>query len=212
MPGFYWNIKDFTPNENKYPTNYIASSEGKIFEVRKSDLGMICVETNRIPSLDLIREGFHYPHRIIPSWVISQTLAFFQNYCHEDDPIEVMVKLLYSPTDDEYRLICPEQYVSDTYISVPDIIEYDRIRYIEVLDIHSHNVMDAFFSPTDNADEVQFRMYGVIGKVNTQPEMKLRVGVGGKFIALNLLKVFESDTLVTNGDYPSEWDNAVHRI
>ncbi|MDB9322363.1 hypothetical protein PN483_10530 [Nodularia spumigena CS-591/04] len=47
-----------------------------------------------------------------------------------------------------------------------------------IVEIHSHGSLPAFFSTTDNADESGFRIYGVLGKVNTlQPEIKLRVGL-----------------------------------
>ncbi|HNT74362.1 MAG TPA: hypothetical protein PKH77_04990 [Anaerolineae bacterium] len=50
-----------------------------------------------------------------------------------------------------------------------------------VMDVHSHCQMAAFFSGTDNADEQGFRIYGVIGRIFTQPEIRLRVGVYGDF-------------------------------
>lgn len=47
-----------------------------------------------------------------------------------------------------------------------------------VVEIHSHASMAAFFSSTDNTDETGFRIYGVLGRVNTtQPEIQMRVGL-----------------------------------
>jgi len=50
-----------------------------------------------------------------------------------------------------------------------------------ILDLHSHCELGAFFSGTDNADEQGFRIYGVIGRIFTRPEIRLRVGVYGDF-------------------------------
>ena len=50
-----------------------------------------------------------------------------------------------------------------------------------VAEIHSHQEMSSFFSVTDNKDEQGFRFYGVIGKIFTRPELRLRLGVYGDF-------------------------------
>lgn len=57
-------------------------------------------------------------------------------------------------------------------------------------DLHSHGKMPAFFSQTDNADEGGARLYAVIGKVDTEPEMLLRVGVYGYWMSLPITAVF----------------------
>ena len=54
---------------------------------------------------------------------------------------------------------------------------YERV----VIEIHSHHAMPARFSGTDDADETGFRVYGVIGRLPEQPEIRLRVGVYGYF-------------------------------
>lgn len=50
-----------------------------------------------------------------------------------------------------------------------------------VMDIHSHCQMRAFFSGTDNQDEQGFRLYAVLGRIFSHPEIALRVGVYGDF-------------------------------
>ena len=59
-------------------------------------------------------------------------------------------------------------------------------------DLHSHGNMAAFFSATDNADEQGARLYGVIGKLDSEPEMRLRVGVYGYWLPLPLTALFVS--------------------
>ena len=59
-----------------------------------------------------------------------------------------------------------------------------------ICDLHSHGNMRAFFSQTDNADEQGARLYAVIGRVDSAPEMRLRVGVYGHWLALPLTAVF----------------------
>lgn len=48
-----------------------------------------------------------------------------------------------------------------------------------VCDLHSHHHMAAFFSDTDNRDEVGFRFYAVLGRIFEDPQIAVRVGVYG---------------------------------
>mgnify|MGYP001308347909 CR=1 FL=1 len=57
-------------------------------------------------------------------------------------------------------------------------------------DLHSHGAMAAFFSATDNADEQGARLYGVIGRLDGEPEIRLRVGVYGYWQPLPVTAVF----------------------
>jgi PRTRC genetic system protein A len=59
-----------------------------------------------------------------------------------------------------------------------------------VCDLHSHGNMPAFFSQTDNADEQGIRLYAVMGRLDTVPEIRLRVGVCGYWLPLPLTAVF----------------------
>ena len=59
-------------------------------------------------------------------------------------------------------------------------------------DLHSHGNMSAFFSQTDNADEQGIRLYAVMGRLDSNPEMRLRVGVYGYWQPLPVTAVFTS--------------------
>ncbi|MCA9947692.1 MAG: Mov34/MPN/PAD-1 family protein, partial [Anaerolineales bacterium] len=59
-------------------------------------------------------------------------------------------------------------------------------------DLHSHGHMSAFFSQTDDADEQSARLFAVIGKLDTEPEIRLRVGVYGYWQPLPVTAVFTS--------------------
>lgn len=60
-----------------------------------------------------------------------------------------------------------------------------------VLEMHSHGHMGAWFSPTDNVDETGLKLYGVVGKLNATPIVKLRIGVYGYFRELFWSEVFD---------------------
>jgi PRTRC genetic system protein A len=50
-----------------------------------------------------------------------------------------------------------------------------------VMEVHSHHTMHAYFSATDDRDETARRVYGVLGRLDTEaPEIALRVPTGCK--------------------------------
>jgi PRTRC genetic system protein A len=60
-----------------------------------------------------------------------------------------------------------------------------------VVDLHSHHGMDAFFSSTDVRDEQGRRIYAVIGKIFTRPQIRVRVGVYGHYLPVRVTEVFD---------------------
>jgi PRTRC genetic system protein A len=62
-----------------------------------------------------------------------------------------------------------------------------------ILDLHSHHLMPAFFSGTDDADEQGGRLYAVIGHLDRpRPQLILRLGAYGHYLYnVPALAVFE---------------------
>ena len=60
-----------------------------------------------------------------------------------------------------------------------------------LIDLHSHALLDPFFSRTDNKDEQGFRIFAVIGRVNQKPLILVRVGVYGNYWNIPADLVFE---------------------
>lgn len=61
-----------------------------------------------------------------------------------------------------------------------------------ILDLHSHGNMSAFWSETDNGDEQGFRVYGVIGRLDERPEIRLRLGVYGYWFPIPVAALFDN--------------------
>ncbi|HIP73617.1 MAG TPA: hypothetical protein EYH05_19745 [Anaerolineae bacterium] len=59
-----------------------------------------------------------------------------------------------------------------------------------ICDLHAHGNMRAFWSRTDDADEQSARLFAVIGKLDSEPEIRLRVGVYGYWMPLPVTAVF----------------------
>jgi len=103
--------------------------------------------------------------------------------------------------DDGYHIYTPEQKGTGGGVeyAVGDSI---------VLDLHSHGMMKAWFSTTDNKDETGLRLYGVVGKLDKEPEVRLRVGVYGSFHPISWGEVFEGslDGVLDGLEIPLELD------
>ena len=59
-----------------------------------------------------------------------------------------------------------------------------------ICDLHSHGNMRAFWSATDDTDEQGSQLYAVIGKLDMEPEIRLRVGVYAYWQPLPVTAVF----------------------
>ena len=93
---------------------------------------------------------------------------------------------------DAYRLVIPPQEGTSASLT------YEPPAGV-VAEFHSHGGHSAFFSATDDGDEQGFRIYGVVGRLDTpEPELTLRVGIYGHFAPLEWPQVFD-------GPLPRGW-------
>jgi len=125
-------------------------------------------------------------------------------------PIETKISLLYGSIPQRFFDLALDMFLSDSstehyaaitgaagyhfYIPVQDK-DAGRVVYevgtSVVLEMHSHGHMGAWFSSTDNVDETGLKLYGVVGKLNATPIVKLRIGVYGYFRDLFWKEVFD---------------------
>ena len=84
-----------------------------------------------------------------------------------------------------YRLVVPPQEGTASSLS------YEPPGGV-IAEFHSHARHRAFFSATDDRDEQGFRIYGVVGRLDTPaPELTLRLGIYGHFAPLRWSQVFD---------------------
>jgi len=188
--------------ESDKPINFLLTGRGAM-KVMKNKIGIFVSKTDDVPGLPNISEGLLLSVPKIPYYMFTQTISFFRAVMKKYDDAEAMVQFYYDEENKSYVVHCPDQIVSGAHIDFKRSQEFDD-KYILVMDIHSHNTMGAFFSGTDNADEQETRIFGVLGKLNNDiPEMKFRISVGGAFKEINIFDIFESPFPAT--DFPEEW-------
>ena len=184
---------------------YVPSDDGKIYEVRPNKIGTFVAPARNVKVFSKVRAGFIPALPKIPHKLLLQVLSFFKAYVNETEAVEAMAYVYYSHSDDSFYTYIPKQTVSKAEITAT-LPELDEDKFTLVMEIHSHNTMDAFFSETDNQDEKATRLYTVVGRLNNLfPKIKTRASVGGTFIEIEPSMVFEG----INEEFPQKWCEAV---
>ena len=99
---------------------------------------------------------------------------------------EVLVGIAHD-ADCGYHPVLPDQTVG------PMAVEY-MPEDGWLLELHSHRDGPPRFSATDTADEQRLRLYGVVGRLDQpRPQVALRAGAYGYFLAVPWTSVFDGD-------------------
>jgi PRTRC genetic system protein A len=88
--------------------------------------------------------------------------------------------------DDTIKVIAPPQR------GTAGRVEYGVARGVTLLDLHSHHGMPAFFSATDDQDDLGLSVSAVIGHIFTRPEILVRINVYGQRQQVPALMIFDS--------------------
>ena len=160
--------------------DYVLGSGGVYVQSRSPHLtARLPVAPGEVRGLAPVTEKVDLTHGPIQPGLFELGLRWFQ-----DDPD---TERLFAVRWDgrSYRLVVPPQAGTATslaYLPPAGV----------VAEFHSHGGSRAFFSATDDRDEQGFRIYGVVGRLDTfRPELSLRVGVYGHFAPVQWSQVFD---------------------
>ena len=162
---------------------FVMVGNGVFVRARRCGLeAMIPVSTCEIRGLKAVKPYVRLEAGKIPLICTQTILAEFQS----DLPNEslVWVKL----EDTRWKVIKPEQIADEN--SVHPVDPFDSDGAVALLDVHSHNTMEPFFSTEDDEDETGFRIFAVFGLLDTQPCVMARLGIYGYYWHLDAGDVF----------------------
>ena len=183
--------------------SYVPSRNGQVYEIRKNQIGIFQSPARVIGEFPDLKPSFSIKLPKIPMFLLFQIISFFK-MISEKKEVEALVHIVFNTETQKYNVKIPKQKI--TKCSVDALVEEYPENIIHVMDIHSHNTMDAKFSVTDDNDEKATRLYGVIGKLDKEiPDMELRASNGGKFINLTFSEVFDVDAT-----YPESWADEIN--
>lgn len=163
---------------------FIIAGNGVFVRARRAGLeAMIPVSACEIRGLLPVEAYVRLAGSKVPLACMQTILAEFQR----DLPNESLVWIKLE--DGLWKVLKPRQ-TADGY-SVHPIDPFDPDGAEALLDVHSHNTMEPFFSTDDDRDETGFRIFTVLGRLNDRPCVMARIGIYGYYWHLNAGAVFE---------------------
>ena len=153
---------------------YIMAGNGVFLYAKRDDLEvLIPISGAAIAGLPALEPFVNMPH--VPVTLMHHILQASK----ENLPNEILFWFNFNHDLQVWNLDAPLQFCRPASVFPMD--QADPLGIKALIDLHSHAVMDPFFSPTDNKDEQGFRIFAVIGKVNEEPLILVRVGVYGNY-------------------------------
>lgn len=186
---------------------YIPAQDGRVYEMRRNEIGTFVAPSLHIAELEDIRAGFQMSLPRLPANLLTQIIAFFRRVCVDcGRDVEALVNVLWDRETGGYVLHVPPQRIDKASVETDLSAQPDPSRYLHVMDVHSHNTMAARFSRTDDADEQATRLYMVIGRLDRYyPDIRCRFACGGRHVEIPAEQVCER----TDVPFAPEWLEAV---
>jgi PRTRC genetic system protein A len=145
---------------------------------------LVTVRVAGLPDLEPAIELNIWPGRG-PGRLLYPILADARKHAQNGHEQMYHVRLIRTPDGLRWRVMVPGQRAG------AGRIEYQVGDEANIVcDLHSHHRLGAFFSGTDDRDEVGFRFYAVVGRVLDRPEISLRLGMYGDFCYLPIVALF----------------------
>ncbi len=201
--GYLVNHKDGLSGSNGIGFDYVLGAGGLYVQSESAHLtARVLVAPCEVRGLAPVTEKVELAHGPIPARLIELGLDWF-----EDDPdTERFFAVRWD--GHRYGLVVPPQKGTAT-----------RLKYAPpagvVAEFHSHGRSRSFFSAIDDRDEQGFRIYGVVGRLDTdRTELSLRVGVYGHFAPVEWSQVFDGPApgLRLVGEEPDSTDQITEEV
>jgi PRTRC genetic system protein A len=138
---------------------YIMAGNGIFLYAKRDDLEvLIPVAHATIAGLPPLEPFVHMPH--VPAVCTQYALQVSK----DNLPNEMLFWFNFYHDQLEWKVDVPLQVCHPT--SVYPVKKSDPLGTKAPIDLHSHALMEPFFSRTDNRDEQGFRIFAMIGRVN----------------------------------------------
>ncbi|MBQ7152544.1 MAG: hypothetical protein IJR83_01230 [Clostridia bacterium] len=187
----------------------MPAKDGRIYEMRKTEMGEFIAPKNKVADFTSIRAGFTPALPLIPQELMGQIISFFRCFMNERAEYEALVYVYWDRQEEAFVVFVPKQIATKASVhttTTNNMLPEDR--YLLYADVHSHNSMPAKFSSIDDSDEKATRLYVVIGNLDRfYPSVTARVSCGGSYIEIDPNLVMES----AGAEFPVEWLDQVEQ-
>lgn len=193
--GYLVKHKDGLRGERGQYYDYVLAGNGIFIEAEGNLLAArVPVRLAEIRGLAPLEPKVVLRHGLIPQRFFDLAMSAFL----VDKYREMYIAVTWGSPENTggYHLIVPEQAENTEQLAAGGQgrgCEHG-VSYIVpdggILDLHSHGKMIAEFSGQDDKDETGLKLYGVVGKLDEEPVVQLRVGVYGYFFPVSWGEVF----------------------
>ncbi len=173
------------PANNAQAYQYVLSANG-LFVRAETRFWQACllVAACEVRGLQPLQPWFRLKTGRLPASLLATAVADARQQRRDGGGLN---EALYQFRHDgrQVRLVRPVQQATASRVQTrqpppPDLL----------LELHSHGKIPAYWSATDNRDEQGACLYGVMGRLDGRPQVRLRVGVYGYWQELPLTAVF----------------------
>jgi PRTRC genetic system protein A len=177
------------PPFSSYLLEYVTAANGIFVRARRPGLEAlqpVCWN----PGLHIRGLAQLEPYVRVEKPVPAAAIRWSLDRAYEAMPNEVLLWMSWHASGQGWRVYRPEQRVTRMICRPTD--PSDPRGQEALVDLHSHHRMPPFFSLTDDRDESSgFRLYAVIGHLDTAPAILVRVGIFGHFSTIPASSVME---------------------
>jgi PRTRC genetic system protein A len=176
---------------------YVYGSNGTFVRAKRQGLEAIApVSYYKAKGLRAISASVQLTYPVVPVSLVEQMLEASRIACDANNkPVEIVFHLYFE--NGNWQLAIPDQ--EQTATSCKPLDNSANSTYSKaIIEIHSHHGMRAYFSDTDNRDETGFRIYGVLGEIFSNPQIRMRVGIYGHFYETATAGILEIPVQLTD--------------
>lgn len=180
----FWDRVPREPVRELRPVERFLSAGG-LYEMRRTQIGtFVGLRLGEEP----LRPFFRLSIPKVPVGVLLEALSALTRDPHN----EALANIVYDTGKREHSVELPEQDRSPGSVGAAAMLEDDR--RFRVVQIHSHGPMPAFFSATDDADELgRVGLYGVLGRCDREyPEALFRFACASTLAPADPYEVFDA--------------------
>lgn len=117
----------------------IPSSDGRFYELRKTEQGEFIAPKNKVVDFQQVRAGFIPALPLIPLSLISSITAFFRAFMQENEEYEALALIYWDKVERRFFSYVPKQTVSQEHIDADlrDCPYDDNTRYIRYVGLEA---------------------------------------------------------------------------
>ena len=169
--------------------------ENEVYRYEETPIMKIKAFKESIDYLGCVKGSLEYRLPKIPFSILDKIIQYFIRI-YRSEGTEAIALIFYDRRKEEYEIYIPNQRATAGYVEFDrdTSLECDESKYL-VMEIHSHGKFGAFWSQTDNEDELAHRLYAVVGNVDcfdySKESIIVRGATGGMHVKSYINDIFD---------------------